>query len=216
MNRETWKDEFRGHSIERLLTPSGESVATFDSMENGGFYRAVRTVDHLLKSSQVDAEVLEMEAALSLHESIIENYPNCHLHHNVSVSAHASADGDALQQFDAIAHGHSTKNTFAIILEAKTSIHPIRLDQVLKNVSLFEKYVSDAETYHFLAGWGPKQRTLSSFGHFSNVQHFVPCLAGRRFPDNLVEECLLRGIMPVFPSGARYVAKGLEILRKIV
>jgi hypothetical protein len=36
MNRETWKDEFKGHIIERL-TPSGESVATFDSMETEDF-----------------------------------------------------------------------------------------------------------------------------------------------------------------------------------
>ena len=33
MNEKSWRDEFKGHNIDRLLSPSGEAVATFDNME---------------------------------------------------------------------------------------------------------------------------------------------------------------------------------------
>ena len=61
-----WRDEFRGHEILRLLTPSEEPIATFEGIEDGGCYRAVRTIDHLLKSSQVviDREVYHRRGRL--------------------------------------------------------------------------------------------------------------------------------------------------------
>jgi len=204
MNEKTWRDEFKGHSIDLLLSPSGEEVATFDNMEEGGCYRAVRKIDHLLKSRKVDADVLEQEAALFLLGNMIKNYPNCHLHQNVTLRKNSDKD-TVTQQFDGVLHGHLSKPTFAIIMEAKTSIHPDHFDEVLEKVDTFKSYVSEAQTYNFSAGWAPNLPS-SSFTHFSNVQHFIPCLAGRRFPENLVEECVAKGIMPVFPSGARYVA----------
>ena len=33
MNEKSWRDEFKGHNIDRLLSLSGEAVATFDNME---------------------------------------------------------------------------------------------------------------------------------------------------------------------------------------
>mmetsp|Transcript_26154 Transcript_26154/g.37448 ORF Transcript_26154/g.37448 Transcript_26154/m.37448 type:complete len:289 (+) Transcript_26154:30-896(+) len=213
MNEKTWRDVFKGHFIARLVTPTEEPVTDFDDMEDGGCYRAVRTFDPLLKSSQVDADVLEQEAALSLLSNISGNYPNCHLHQNVKLYENSS--NKMAQQFDGILHGHLMEPTYAIIMEAKTSIHPNHFDEVLKKVAAFKTYVSEAPNYNFSTGWQPN-KALSSFTHFSNVQHFIPCLAGRRFPENLVEECVVKGIMPVFPSGARYVAKGMELLRKVV
>jgi hypothetical protein len=198
MNEKSWKDEFKGHNIERLLTPAGDSVATFDNMEDGGCYRAVRTIDHFLrsfKSAKVDADALEMEAALALATHMKIDYPGCHLHQNVHIRNY-SDKGQVAQQLD------------AMVLEAKTSIHPDHLAEILEKVTLFRGFVSEAQKYNFSAGWEPDPPSLP-LTHFSNVQ-------GHRFPENLVQDCLMKGIVPVFPSGARYVAKGLEILRKMV
>ena len=217
MNEKSWKDEFIGHNIERLLTPAGDSVATFDNMEDGGCYRAVRTIDRFLrsfKSAKVDADVLEMEAALALSTHMKIEYPGCHLHQNVHIRNY-SDKGQVAQQLDGVLHGHLSAPTFAMVLEAKTSIHPDHLAEILEKVTLFRGFVSEAQKYNFSAGWEPDPPSLP-LTHFSNVQHFIPCLAGRRFSENLVQDCLMKGIVPVFPSGARYVAKGLEILRKMV
>jgi hypothetical protein len=124
-----------------------------------------------------------------------------------------SSKDAAAQQFDGILHGHLSQATYAIIMEAKTTIHPDHFVDVLRKAAAFKTFVSDAPKYSFSTGWEPN-RALSPFTHFSNVQHFIPCLAGRRFPQNLVEECVVKGIMPVFPSSARYAAKGLELLKK--
>jgi len=208
-----WRDEFRGHGIMRLLTPSDEPIATFEGIEDGGCYRAVRTIDHLLKSSQVDGDVLEQEAALSLlRELVSNNYTDsCHLHHNVALYE-KNVEGAVLQQFDGILHGHQAKPTYAIVMEAKTNFN-----DVLTKVARFKSYVLRAQDYSFSSGWRPTRATETSpFTHFSNVHHFIPCLAGRRFPSNLIEECIANGIIPVFPSGARYVAKGLDLLKKVM
>ena len=154
-----------------------------------------------------------MEVTLSLLTQMKNEYPNCHLHQNVIVRKD-SDKFNVVQQLDGILHGHLTAPTFALVVEAKTSIHPNHLDEVLERVTLFTGYVSKAHMYNFSTGWGP-DLPLSSFTHFSNVQRVIPCLAGRRFPDILINRGLDRGIIPVFPSGARYVAKGLELLRKI-
>ena len=128
-------------------------------MEDGGCYRAVRTIDRFLrsfKSAKVDADVLEMEAALALSTHMKIDYPGCHLHQNVNIRNY-SDKGQVAQQLDA---------THALLQRA---------------------------AFHSVLGG-----------------------AGRRFPENLVQDCLMQGIVPVFPSGARFVAKGLEILRKMV
>ena len=122
-----------------------------------------------------------------------------------------------LQQFDGILRGHKVKPTYAIVMEAKTCIHPINTLGVLEKVTRFKNYVLSAQDYSFSSGWRPTRATETSpFTHFSNVHHFIPCLAGRRFPSNLIEECIANGIIPVFPSGARYVAKGLDLLKKVM
>lgn len=213
MNEKTWRDEFRGHNITRLLTPSGEPVVTFDNMDDGGCYRAFRTLDDLRKCSQVDAELFKQEVALSLLSNFSGSFPNCQLHQNVTV--HKTFSEDVAQQFDGVLHGHLFKPTYAIIMDAKISIHPDHFAEVLEKVAIFKNYVSRAPAFNFSTGWGPVSDS-SPFTHFSNVQYFIPCLAGRRFPENLAEECLDKGIIPVFPSGARYVTKGLGLLKKML
>lgn len=215
MYEKSWRDEFEGHNIIRLLTPSGEPVATYENMEDGGCYRAVRMIDDLLDSSQFDADVLKQEAALSLLHNISGSYPNCLLHQNVTVRNHLGKDVE--QQFDGILHGHSFQPTYAIMMETKINIHPDHVIEVLEKVAAFKTYVSEAPKYNFSTGW-ERNGASSPFTYFSNVKHFVPCLAGRHFPENLVEECVQKGIMTVFPSAsnARYLAKGLELLKKVL
>ena len=90
-----------------------EPIATFEGIEDGGCYRAVRTIDHLLKSSQVDADVLEQEAALSLLRELVSNNntDSCHLHHNVALYEKNVEDAE-LQQFHGILHGKLRLGSF--------------------------------------------------------------------------------------------------------
>jgi hypothetical protein len=119
-------------------------------------------------------------------------------------------DAKVLQQFDAVLRGHLCEPTFAMVMEAKTTVHPRHFAEVLKKAASFESFVARADKCRYSSGWKPI-KVSSPFAHFGNVQRVVPCLAGSRFPLNLVEECLSKGIVPIFPSGARYVAKGLDL-----
>lgn len=102
-----------------------------------------------------------------------------------------------------------------MVMKAEASIGPQDFDEVLKKAALFKECVSEAQRYEFSSGWVGPNSSTSSLQHFFNVKHVIPCLAGRCFPNNLVRECLEHGIVPVFPSGARYAVLGLELLKKI-
>ena len=64
-----------------------------------------------------------------------------------------------LQQFDGILHGHQAKPTYAIVMEAKTSIHPTNFNDVLAKVARFKSYVLRAQDYSFSSGWRPTRAT---------------------------------------------------------
>jgi hypothetical protein len=167
--------------------------------------------------SEVNAEVVEQEAALALMRIMHANHFNCHIHHNVTLYGISGGirGKNRLQQFDGILTGHLIEPTFAMVMKAEASIHPHNLNEILKKAALFKECVSEAQRYKFSSGWVVPNTSTSSLQHFSNVKHVIPCFAGRCFPDNLVRECLEHGIIPVFPSGARYAVLGLELLKKI-
>jgi len=101
------------------------------------YYRFLRS----FKSAKVDADVLEMEAALAFSTHMKIDYPGCHLHQNVNIRNY-SDKGQVAQQLDGVLHGHLSAPTFAMVLEAKTSIHPDHLAEILEKVTLFRGFVS--------------------------------------------------------------------------
>jgi hypothetical protein len=46
LSEKTWRDDFRGFKLDRLLSFSGDTVTHhFDMLEDGECYQAIRTVD---------------------------------------------------------------------------------------------------------------------------------------------------------------------------
>mmetsp|Transcript_28680 Transcript_28680/g.39444 ORF Transcript_28680/g.39444 Transcript_28680/m.39444 type:complete len:219 (-) Transcript_28680:77-733(-) len=215
MTEKNWRDVYKGYNIGHLLTPSGEAVVTFDDMEDAGCYCAIREIDYLLKCRSIHIDALEQQgAARSLLRNMIKTSPYCRLYQNASIRK-ASDNSTIVHQFGSVFHGHLSNPTYAIIMKGNVNVQPDHLVEVLEKVDLFKNYISDAHLYNFSSDLG-RYKTSSPLMLFSNVHHVIPCLMGRHFPETLVEECVVKGIIPVFPSGARFVAKGLEILKKIV
>jgi hypothetical protein len=63
------------------------------------------------KTPKVDADVLEMEAALALSTHMKIDHPGCHLYQNVNIRNY-SDKGQVAQQFDGVLHGHLSAPTF--------------------------------------------------------------------------------------------------------
>ena len=52
--------------------------------------------------------------------------------------------------------------------------------------------------------------------HFKNVTNVIPCLAGKLFTPQMINMCLERKVIPVYPSGGRFIVGGLHLLAKFV
>ena len=152
-----------------------------------------------------------MEASESLLQNLQSKSHNAHLHQNLTVYE----TKDRLSQFDAVVHGDIAEETFAIVLEAKTKVHPDDLRRVLEKAALFRSYLDFKGTLSCTSGFDPAS-SIMPFTHYRNVKHVLPCLAGRHFPSELIEECCKRDIIPVFPSGARYAVKMLNLVPRFI
>jgi len=198
-----------GHDIGRLLQPDGEEVLEFEELKDGGMYRAIRKFDAQKHRYQIDDEVLEMEASECLFQELRTNSNAVHLHQNVKV--YEGNNDSVSSQFDAIVHGDIAENKYAIVMEANTKVHPSDLSVVLAKAALFDKYLTTTSSLSCTSGFNPAVKR-EPFAHYGNVKHVIPCLAGRHFSTELVDACCTRGIIPVFPSGFRYVVKMLHLL----
>ena len=98
---------------------------------------------YILKSSEVNAEVLEQEAELALMKIMSVEFPNFQLHHNVTLYNNRASgdDNNKVQQYDGIVYGHLIDPIFVLVMEAKVTIHPKYFDQVRNKAALFKKYV---------------------------------------------------------------------------
>lgn len=92
-------------------------------------YRATRKFDAQINRHQVDDEILKMEASERLFQELRTDSNSVHLHQNLKVYEGKNVDVSA--QFDAVVHGDVSDHTYAIVLEAKTKVHPNDLAVVL-------------------------------------------------------------------------------------
>ena len=176
-------------------------------MEDGGTYRAIRKFDAMKNRYIIDDQILAMEASECLIQKVRIKWKNAHLHQNLRVYE-GKKD---VEQFDAIIHGDIAENTFVIVLEAKTTVYPEDLSIVLEKAELFKKYLQSPSQLSCNSGFNPPAKR-TPFTHYNNVKLVLPCLAGRHFSNELINECCSRGIIPVFPSGSRYAVKMLQLV----
>ena len=197
--------------ISKLIQPDGQSIYRFKELVDGGFYRAVSAFGHQGNRYQVDDQILEIESSNFLVDAIRKDSPNVHTHQNLTVYPYN--DTKASAQFDAVVHGDVADDTFAIVLEAKYKVHREDFKKVLDTVKLFESFRDSPSLYSCTSGYDITVPKVP-FDHYNNVRRVVPCLAGKHFPPELVEACKKVGIIPIYPSGARYTVENLHLLRE--
>lgn len=217
LNTNSFASFIRGYKIKCLEQPNGESVFEFDDLENGGVYKAITDFGGQINRCQIDDEVLEMETSQQLYQALCssnKNTANAHMYQNLKV--YEGNNKNVLSQFDAIftIHENASNNTKAIVMEAKTKVHPNDLQLVLNRMLLFQNYSNFASMLTFTHGYDPLVGKLP-FSLFSNITHVMPCLAGNYFPMEMVDDCSKNGIIHVFPSGARYKVKLLGLVTEL-
>jgi hypothetical protein len=137
----TNREEFNNYlnKLHILEALDGSIVSNFDTLQDGGQYRAVQDIDLAQPNVHLSSQALEMEAAAALETIVKEMTPTAHMHHNV----HLLEDGDKNpfggNQYDAIVHGDDVcaeDKTFAVLLEVvKAQVHPTDIDLVLKKIT---------------------------------------------------------------------------------
>jgi hypothetical protein len=181
------------HILEAL---DGSIVRNFDTLEEGGQYRAMQDIDLAQKQIQVSDQALEMETAAGLETIVKKKFPNAHVHHNV----HLREDGDKNRfgghQYDALVHGDIEDKTFAVLLEVKSKVHPTDIDLVLKKADDLRSEIANYSKFAFTSGhhYPPAERTLQRYA------------------------CIAKNIIPLRPSGSRFSvgARGaLKLLKQL-
>lgn len=211
------KNEFdvymlRQHIIE-LVRADDQAIALFyDDLEDGGCYRAVTDLDAMKNRYQVDDQVLEIESSHYLVDALRPTFTTVHLYQNLVLYTGNTRDSSA--QFDAVIHGATSGNTFAVVLEAKYNVHPDDIKAAKAKAVLFESYLAFPSLYSCTSGYDRNAPKIP-FDHYSNIKKVVPCLAGIFFPPELVEICKEEGVIPIYPSGARYTGYNLELLHNL-
>lgn len=189
--------------FQQVLRPDGEEVIDFSQLEEGGIYRAIKVDQDRKNRAQVDDAMFEFESALTVCNEIKKHDLDAHLYNNVKLF-----DGsDITTKYDAIVlfHHHSLESV-AILLEAKYSVHPKNIDELIDRKSKFQSFISSKHMFHkAIYGANSYVAKPSDFFLLHKVTTVVPCLAGKMFPENLQAECHRKGITSVYPSGARYI-----------
>ena len=55
------------------------------------------------------------------------------------------------------------------------------------------------------------------FQHLFHIQRVAPVMAGKLIHHVNMDECVAKGVLPVYPSGARYAVGGLgSFLKKMI
>ena len=202
----TNREEFNNYlnKLHILEALDGSIVSNFDTLQDGGQYRAVQDIDLAQPNVHLSSQALEMEAAAALETIVKDIHPTAHMHHNVQLQEHYGED----------------KKTFVVMLEVvKSQVHPSDIDLVLKKADDLRSEIANHSKFAFTSGYFPNLET-QRFSHFKNVGTIVPCLASRHFPDYMVDACIAKNIIPLRPSlsGSRYSvgAQGGAALLKLL
>lgn len=211
------RDDFERYlmKLELLLSLDGNSVNSFDQLEDGGQYRAIQDKDIAQNLWRVSDQALEMEAGSGLITMVNQTYPGAHLHQNVKLIEDGLKNMHGGHQYDNIVHGDKELPTWAVMMEVKSKVHPNDIDLVVKKAEDLRNEIVNHSKFAFTSGHKPEP-IINRFSHFRNVDRIIPCLASRHFPTHLVDDCIAKGIMPLLPSGSRFVCGNAIKLSKFL
>ena len=205
-----WKS---GFDVKYLQQPDRVDVCFFSDLVDGGQYRAVCNSDGWKHRDQVDDAILEIEAAEYVLSAVTEFYPNAHVHHNVQLKD--TSGKKLMREYDAIVHGHELFPTVGFLVEAKYVPHPNDIGKLLDRATELERWLQAKKVHPASEGTLMSKRKPLDLSHLFNIQRVVPVLAGKLFHQVNLDECVSRGVLPLYPSGARYAIKGLSALLKL-
>ena len=197
------------YRLKTLFQADGEEVYLFKDVEEGGSYRAVTEHENWTNRFYRNEQVLLVETAHYLADALRSTCSNVHM--DLTLGVYAGEDHDVYPPvwFDAVIHGEVSGSAFAIVLELTTNANPdLDIDTVLEKAELFRSFLSSPSPIYCDAGYGIPRVPFE----YKNVTTVVPCLAGRFFPPELVEVCIRKGIIPIYPTGAHFTADNLNLL----
>ena len=202
------------YRLKTLFQADGEEVYLFKELEEGGSYRAVTEYENWENRFYRHDQVLLVETAHYLADILRPTCSKIHIDLNLGVYSGEDKDMYPPAWFDAVVRGEVSGNTFATVLELTTNANPdLGIDTVLEKAELFRSFLSSPSPIYCDAGYGIPR---VPFDQYKNVTTVVPCLAGRGCPPELVEACKSKGIIPIYPTGARFTADNLHLLRDLI
>ena len=204
------------NEIVSLRQPDDINVSLFSDLVNNGEYRALRKSDGWKHRNQVDDSILEVEASNHLLSALAEQYPHSHIHHTVRLFD--DSGNRPFRWYNALIHGHDNEDTsVGFLVEGKYVPHPNDIDNLLTRAAELEGWLKARKSFPAKEGTlAGLQRDLD-FTHLFNVQRVVPVMAGKLFHHVNMDECVAKGVLPVYPSGARYAVSGLgSFLKKLI
>ena len=120
---------------------------------------------------------------------------NSRLHENL-IFEH---NGKKLEVDGIVVHkgGKDIANSTAYVIESQITPSITRIDNLIDKVDLFRSYISTSD-------------------HFRSVTHVVPVLAGKKWNQDVIDNCARKNIWRVTPSGRSYkVIRAFHTLLKL-
>ena len=207
-------DWMKRHKIVSLRQPDDGNVDLFSDLVNNGEYRALCKTDGWKHREQVDDSILEVEASNKLLSALAEHFPHSHLHHNVRLFDESGKR--PLREYDALIHGHEIAPSIGFIVEGKYVPHPTDVHDLLYRAAELQGWLKAGRNFPAKEGTLNGLQRPMNFQHLFNIQRVVPVLAGKLFHQVNIDECVSQGVLPVYPSGARYVVRGLSSFLKTI
>ena len=157
-----------------------------------------------------------MEASNHLLSALAENYPHYHIHHNVRLFDESGKR--SFREYDAFIHGHEIiAPSVGFLVEGKYVPHPRDIDNLLHRAAELEGWLKAGKSFPAKEGTLTGLQQDMDFQHLFNVKRVVPVMAGKLFHHVNMDECVAKGVLPVYPSGARYAVGGLSsFLKKLI
>ncbi len=204
------------HQIVHLRQPDNLSIDQFSDLVNNGEYQAFCKSDGWKHRDQVDDSILEVEASNHLLSALAEHYPHSHIHHNVRLFDESGKR--SFREYDAFIHGHEIiAPSVGFLIEGKSVPHPRDIDNLLHRAAELEGWLKAGKSFPAKEGTLTGLQKDMDFQHLFNVQRVVPVMAGKLFHRLNIDECVAKGGLPMYPSGARYAVGGLSsFLKKFI
>jgi len=198
-----------------IILPSGEVLTHFAQLTDGEEYDGV-LLDHLrqrkMRTQVNNDRIFEVESGEALWFELKRKNSNVHLYNNLKLFL----GKDCTAEYDAIAHiRHETIPCVAVLMEAKDSVHPSDIKELITKTETLSKYITTKQAFaKATTGSNAHEVQPFDFAHLYNVKTLIPCLAGKSFPQALIAQCHEKHIMTLHPSGARYILKAsAKVLR---